>query len=374
MADSKAKQRFVALRVNEVSLVDRPANEVEFLVIKRHPVNQESETNMATKSEQEKAAEKKAQEEAEAKKAADAATAQAEKAAVCKDCGKPAALCKCEKSAKKSDETDEATKKAAETELAEAEKALAEQAAKVEALKGKFPFAKKPKDGEEDPKDEKKAKKSDETAEAAAAAVEKSMAGDAKGMLCRMMLDDMHTRLYKMETLMGMDFDQLMSTAKAMGVATEKLAEVEKMSIVEKAVEKGKKQFSAERTEKFAAALKNLLEVAKDVSPEKLAEMLKAMLPSGEGLEKGGEANTKPALNAGATTPDAQGHSAVSAVKSEDIKKAMAEVIAPIAEKLEAVNKRVDEVASIRGVSKSLAADENETPVQKNDSLWTGVI
>lgn len=38
MADNKdrqAKQRFVALRVNEVSLVDSPANEREFLVIKR---------------------------------------------------------------------------------------------------------------------------------------------------------------------------------------------------------------------------------------------------------------------------------------------------------------------------------------------------
>lgn len=352
MAQSKkAKQRFVDLCVREVSLVDRPANEQEFLVIKRHPMAQQSETDMANVNKSDKVETKQEVVETDAEKAK-----------------KPPFP---PKKDDEKEETDEAkAKKALSDELEAAEKSLAEQTAKVEALKAKAPPFPKKGDEKDDKEEEKKAKKSD----AAEAPVEKGMGADAKAMLCRMMVDDMHSRLYKMETLMTMDFDQLMATAKSMGATPEKLAEIAKAKETEVAVEKGKKQFSDERMAKINDALKSLVEVAKDVSPEKLQELLKGMLPSGDAPEKGGESDPKPALNKGATTPDAGGHAAVSALKAEDIAKALKEAIAPLSEKVEAVSKRVDEVASVRGVTKSLEQEGTEKPVEKSGNLWTGVL
>jgi hypothetical protein len=356
MAQKKAKQRFVDLCVREVSLVDRPANEQEFLVIKRHPLAQ-SETEMANVNKSDKVEEKKDEVvETEAEKAKKAFPPKGSKADDAEDAADGGA----------DEDQEEGKKKAKKSadDLAEAEKALADAQAKVEAMKAKAPpFPKK--DDEKDAKEEK-AKKSDTQ--------EVAKGNDAQSMLCRMMLDDMHSRLYKLETLMSMDFEQLMSTAKSMGASPEKLAEIAKAKESEVAVEKGKKQFNDERTAKINDAIKNLLDIAKDVSPDKLAEMLKGMLPAGAAPEKGGENSPKPALDKGATTPDANGMAAVSALKAEDIAKAVKDALAPLAEKVEAVTKRVEEVATVRGVTKSLSQDGTEKPVEKSGNLWTGIL
>lgn len=362
MAEKQAKQRFVALRVHEVSLVDRPANEQEFLVIKRHPIS--TETDMANKAQETAKQEEKAAE-----------TSATEKAETCKDCGKPVQFCKCEKAkAKKADETpaeapaekakkadkeeeeeseDKKAKKAA-SDLATAEKALADAQALVESLKGKAPpFAKKPDEKEEE---DKKAKKAVE------ATVEKGMS--PKDMLISMMVEDMHSRLYKIQNLASMDVDTLLSTAKSLGIAPEKLAEME-------AVSKGKKQFSGERLEKFNTALKTLLDLSGDVDKETLLKMI-APLTGGEAPEKGGEASPKPALPSTGATGDAGGYSAQSAVKA--VEETVSKAVAALTEKLDATVKEIETLKSVRGVSKSLPADETEQPVSKADGFWKGVV
>lgn len=361
MAGSKAKQRFVALRVNEVSLVDRPANEQEFLVIKRHPITQESEKDMANQTTT-KTAEQLATEEAEKTKAAAAATETVEADAE-KGKGKKAPPFPPKKDGEKDEKEEEAKAKKAADELAEAEATLKAAQEKVEALKAaSAPAAEKTeKAAEEAPAEQPAEKAADQT-------VEKGM--DPKRMICQMMIDDLHNRLYKLDSLMSMDLDSLLATAKSMGVAQEKLDEVTK------AVEKGKKQFSADRVEKINAALKNLLDVAKDVDGEKLMEMLKASIPAGSALQDataGVKPGDKPSVG-GAVGPDAQGHSNQSALKAEDIQKAVAEVIAPVAKKLEDVTKEIEDIKSVRGVSKAIDSDSTEKPVEKRSSLWTGVL
>lgn len=122
-------------------------------------------------------------------------------------------------------------------------------------------------------------------------------------------------------------------------------------------VEKGKKQFSAERLKAMSDALSTLMGVMKDIDPA-----------AAQGIVA--------SLSAAATqaAPAALTAGAVSKAVEEAVAKALAPV-ATLTTTVEGVAKRIDAIEKAAAGSKGLNSDTTETPVAKGKKgLWSGVL
>lgn len=337
MSEPKKKpaQRFTALEVREVSLVDEAANEEDFLVIKSKsppPENKEHEP-MATAATQQ-----------------GSTTEDTEK-------GKKPPVPPPAKG--KEDEMSEEDKKKAE--------AAKEKAEKVAKLK------------EEREKVEKQLK---ELESEGTQDTQKSAGHDTQMMMARMLLDKCHTALYNISGVLNIDLDD--EVKKTVEKAKDKAATADDLKAgiealtanIEKA---GKKQLSSERTAKLTEAIKGLMELGAEVSPEvkKALEALQSTLGT-----DGAKPLAPKTIKGGGTAPEGTSPSSTTLTNksaddvAETLKSLLNEALKPVLETVKGVSERVESIEKARGGSKTLpeGGTGTDTPVQKGKSFWSGVV
>lgn len=384
----KAKQRFLALDVEEVSLVDHPANAEPFHVLKS-----------LTPEEQ------VAQQKTSAERTASATEAQAEAdvikevVATLKDFkdGKPNSADgdkQYSPDAMMKKLTALTTNKAMPPELkTKLEKFIAKAFPPIPKKDGEnADDAPKDKDGKpikpvkKEGEEEAAAKKEEETAtakvaaEAAAAGVQKAV-GDGIG--------DPQVEL----------IHSLISTAMGTLSKVSMLVDMEIADLDASPVEKGLKQFNPERVNALKIAAKQMVDLLKELNPAHLADLGLTVADSlnkgKKGIDGGGgeavpTVQVAPGPAKGSNPPnlpDGPAQGAKSPIESSSIgntiKKAVEDALGPVVTQLAEVKKsneglttKIQELEKIRGVSKSLenTEDDPDKPVNKSKSLFAGLV
>jgi hypothetical protein len=397
------KQRFVALRVREVSLVDKPANAEEFLVVKRHELTENTAGDAPTnKQEKDDMATKKSTAQAPQASGAEAGVKGKSEESTGVQAGGGTAAPGNESHPDQGDLTEksgnagqvgggDATEKddekdAEKSELAEAQKSLLELADSLKGMvdevsKGKIPPALKEhmdakngkgKDDEEGDEEEVEAseksgnagqvgggdvtmsekdkKKSGNAGQVGggdatekSAEVEKAVT-DPKTQLIRGMVYNLQDQTYQLLQLLNID----------VSAAAEASAE----KSVEKSVKGVSKAQLADLKKKF----------------DEIRDLLKGIAPLQDATA--GVKPNAPVTVAGTTssqsTMTGTGNEQYNA--ESNVTKSLVEALSSIKDGMTSISKRLDAVESVKGVSKSLDSEVTEKPTQKGSSFWNGVL
>lgn len=390
----KAKQRFLSLDVDEVSLVDNPANCQKFVTKKsispEDTVSQPNRASQMTEALSEATIIKSVAavlkdmkdgkpNSADGDKQYDSATMMKKLQDLCAEKAMPPGLKAklqklIEKGAKKQDKVDEKAEKPIDT-TKQTPHAANEDPAQPGGAKAGAAKAKKDADVEEE-EVTASAKKDAPVAKAVGDGV-----GDPQVELIHSLLMAAMGTIQKVSTLVDMEISDMDSAP----------------------VEKGLKQFSAERVGQLKNAAKQMVDLLKELDPAHLSDLgmgvgdsatAKAPKDGGADGASGADAKTPPVVS-NTTTPaknppvlpdgPAQGQSSPASEGgvAASIKKAVEEALAPLTAKLEEVQKqnkdlqdKVTTMESVRGVSKSLNEEGEGTdkPVAKGKSLFAGVV